>query len=133
VVEARLELYEQTNPSGYQIAAILSNLAQLLVNELQAGRAATTRLAEAKRYAEKALVIRATLDASGEIWKSLYILAEIADIEGHAEEARDYRRRERETFAAFDGNRYHIDQQHESLIAAIGCCRPGRCTGTRKG
>ena len=49
----------------------------------------------------------------------------IADLEGHAEEARDYRRRERETFAAFAGNRYHIDQQHGQLIAAIAAAAQG--------
>jgi tetratricopeptide (TPR) repeat protein len=77
-----LELYEQANPGGPDSARTLHNLANLLVNEVQASRAATTRLAEAKRYAEQALAIRETLDA-------------------------------------FEGNRYHIYQQHGQLIAAI--------------
>ena len=106
-------------------ATILNNLANLLVNEVRAGRAATTRLTEAKRYAEQALAIKETLDASSEIWTTLDILAEIADLEGHAEEARNYRRRERETYAAFAGNRYHIDQQHGQLIAAIAAAAQG--------
>jgi tetratricopeptide (TPR) repeat protein len=120
-----LELYEQTNPGGPGQARSLSNLASLLMNEVQAGRAATTRLAEAKHYAEQSLAIREKLDASQEIWNSLDTLAEIADLEGHAEEARDYRRRELETFAAFAGNRYHIDKQHGQLIAAIVAASQG--------
>ncbi|MFL5804278.1 MAG: hypothetical protein ACJ8CR_21355, partial [Roseiflexaceae bacterium] len=40
-------------------------------------------------------------------------------MEGRADAARDYRRRERATFAAFAGNRWHIDRQHGRLIAAI--------------
>ena len=88
-----LELYEMANPGGAEIASVLNNLAILLVNEVRAGRAATTRLADAKRYAEQALAIKETLDASQRIWTTLNILARIADREGHAEEARDYRRR----------------------------------------
>ncbi len=120
-----LELYEQTNPGGPESARTLSNLANLLVDEVQAGRAATTRLAEAQRYARQALTIDETLDASMEIWQDFAILAEIADLEGYVEEVRDYRRRERETYAAFAGNRYHIDQQHGPLIAAIAAAAQG--------
>jgi hypothetical protein len=46
-------------------------------------------------------------------------------MEGHADEARDYRHREREAYAAFEGNRYHIDQQHGKLIAAIAAAAQG--------
>jgi hypothetical protein len=120
-----LELIGQADPGGVENARILNNLANLLVDEVQAGRAATTRLVDAKRYAEQALAIRETLDASSEIWNTLSILAEIADIEGHAEEARDYRRRARATFAAFGGNRYHIDSQHGSLIRDIAVAANG--------
>ena len=83
------------------------------------------RLAEAKRYAGQALAIRETLDASSKIWSTLSILGDIADLEGRAEEARDYRRREREVFAAFEGNRYHIDRQHGQLIAVIAAAAQG--------
>src|SRR6266567_3168377 len=120
-----LELYEQTDPGGPSTARILNNLADLLVKEVRAEHAAPIRLAEAKRYAEQALAIKETLDASQRIWTTLTILAEIADIEGQAKEAWDYRRRERETFAAFAGNRYHIDQQHGKLIAAIAAAAQG--------
>jgi hypothetical protein len=66
-----------------------------------------------------------TFDASSGVWSTLSILANIADLEGHAEEARNYRLRERETFAAFEGNRYHIDQQFGKLIAAIAATAQG--------
>ena len=120
-----LELHEQTNPGGPETALILSNLANLLVNEVNADRAATTRLIDAKHYAEQALAIDETLDTSQLIWTTLGVLADIADLQGHAEEARNYSRRERETFAAFAGNRYHIDQRHGHLIAAIAAAAQG--------
>ena len=120
-----LELFEQADPGGSEKVGALNNLAVLLVNEVRAGRAPTTRLAEAKSYAEQALAIDQTRDASSEIWNTLSILADIADLEGRAEEARDYRRRARETFAAFAGNRYHIDRQHGQLIAAIAAAALG--------
>ncbi len=121
-----LELDERVQPGSPSQARDLSNLANLLVSEVDAGRAAKTRLAEAKSYAERALAIDQTLDASAaEIWKDFGLLAIIADLEGRAEEARDYRHRERETFAAFEGNRYHIDLQHGQLIAAIAAAAKG--------
>ncbi len=119
-----LELDERAQP-GSPHPKHLNNLAVLLVDEVRAGRAPTTRLAEAKSYAEQALAIKETRDASSGIWNTLSILADIADLEGRAEEARDYRRRERETFAAFAGNRYHIDRQHGQLIAAIAAAALG--------
>ena len=120
-----LELIGKADPGGVENARILNNLAFLLMNEVRAGRAATMRLAEAKGYAKQALAIIETLDASAQNWTTLNILAKIADMEGHAEEAREYRRRQRETFAAFAGNRYHIDQQHGPLIAAVAAAAQG--------
>ncbi len=46
-------------------------------------------------------------------------------MEGRTEEARNYRRRERESFAAFAGNRYHIDRQHRQLISDIAAAAKG--------
>src|SRR5207253_10743077 len=110
-----IELKAQVEPGSSSHANSLKNLARLLVDEVKAGRVATTRLAEAKRYAEQALAIDETLDTSTEIWQDFAILAEIADEESQAKEARNYRRSEREAYAAFAGNRYHIDQQHGPL------------------
>jgi hypothetical protein len=103
----------------------LSNLASLLLNEVNAGLLSKTRLADARGYAEQALAIREKLDASSPIWTTLSILANIADLDGRTEAAQNYRRRERETFAAFEGNRYHIDRQHGQLIAAIAAAAKG--------
>jgi hypothetical protein len=83
------------------------------------------RLNEARNYTERALTIKEKLDASSEIWTTLSILADIADLEGRTEEARNYHRRERETFAAFEGNRYHIDRQHGQLITDIATAAKG--------
>ncbi len=120
-----LELCEQVQFSGFQYAFVLNNIANLLKNEVEGGRASNTRLAEARDYAERALTIKETLDASAEIWAALGILADIADLEGQTEAARDYRRRERETFAAFAGNRYHIDQQFGQFISDVVAAAKG--------
>lgn len=106
----------------------LNNLASLLMSEIRAGRMRRERLAEARGYAERALVIRETLDASSEIWKTLSILAELADLAGSPDQARVYRRRERETFAQFAGNRWHIDNDFGDLIRDIAAVARGDAT-----
>jgi tetratricopeptide (TPR) repeat protein len=117
-----IEIAEQLKDER-KIASRLNNLASLLLDEAPAGD--TARLAEARRLAERALDIKETFDVSSEIWTTLNILAEIAALEGRVDAAREYRRRERETFAAFAGNRWHIDQQHGQLIAAIAAAAQG--------
>jgi tetratricopeptide (TPR) repeat protein len=101
-----------------EVANYSNNLAALLIDEVHAGRMPAARLAEARGYAERALEIRETLDASSEIWMTLSILAGIAEQEGEREAARSYHRRERESFAAFAGNRWHIDQIFGAFIRA---------------
>jgi tetratricopeptide (TPR) repeat protein len=118
-----LDLVERVQPNSASHAIHLNNLAYLLCNEVRAERESQSRLTEARNYAEQALKVRETLDASSEIWMTLNILASIAEIEGRAEEAQAYCRRERETFAAFAGNRYHIDRQHGPLIVAIAAAQ----------
>jgi len=120
-----LELDERVRSDSREQAAILNNLAGLLKNEVRAGRAPATRLAEARGYAERALAIRETLDASSEIWQTLNILADIAKLEGQADEARDYRRRERESYAAFEGNRYYIDRQYGWFVSGVVAAMKG--------
>src|SRR6266566_3342443 len=95
------------------------------MNEVRMGQAPATRLIEARDYAERALAILKTLDASSGIWATLSVLARVAEMEGRAEAAQDYRRRERESFAAFAGNRYHIDRQHRQLISDIAAAAKG--------
>jgi tetratricopeptide (TPR) repeat protein len=114
-----LGLDERIHPGSPSHARDLNTLARLLLNEVQTGRAPIERLAEARDYAEQALAIRETFDASSEVWVTLSILADIADKDRRVEVARDYRHRERETFAVFAGNRYIIDREFESLIADV--------------
>lgn len=119
-----LELDEQVHPDSHSVARDCTNLAYLLLNEVRAGRAPLTRLAEARSYAERALAIRKTLGASLPIL-TLHVLADIADLEGRAETARDYRRLGRETYVADARNRYDIDRQYGSHIATIVAATKG--------
>lgn len=120
-----LEIGERVYPKSSSQATQFNNLAALLVSAVKADREPRARLAEAERYAQKALAIKENRDGSSEIWTTLHILAEIADLAGRTEAAQKYRRRERETFAAFVGNRYHIDQQFGHFIAAIAVAAQG--------
>jgi hypothetical protein len=113
------EFDRQVDPGGPNQAKDLTNLASLLTEEIRAGRAPITRLVEARGYAEQALAIKELLDASSEIWTTLGILAQIAELEGRPDSVQVYRRRQRETLAAFAGNRYSIEQEFGALIAAI--------------
>jgi tetratricopeptide (TPR) repeat protein len=117
--QGALERIERVEPGGISHAYSLSNLADLLATEVQAGRAPKTRLAEARHYAEQVLRIEEQLGVSSEQWKTFSILAQIAELEENQEGARGYRQRERESFAAFAGNRAQMDRQYGSLIAAI--------------
>ncbi len=114
------------DPGGQGSAGDLNNLAFLLLQEVQAARAPRSRLAEARNYAERALAIKEKVDASvGEIWNTLGHLVSIAELEGRTEEARNYQRRERETFAAFEGNRSRIDHRFGSFIADVVAAAKG--------
>ena len=121
-----LEFDKQVDPGGPNQATDLTNLASLLTEEVQAGRAPVTRLVEARGYAEQALAIKELLDASSEIWTTLGILAQLAELEGRPDSVQAYRRRQRETLAAFSGNRYNIDQEFGALIAAIAAATGDR-------
>jgi hypothetical protein len=107
------------------IAAYRNNLANVLMNEVRGGGMPGERLPEARDHAERALAIVETLDASEEIWETLMILAEIANMEGKIEVSRGYRQRERETFAAFAGNRHYINVKLGKLISAIAIASQG--------
>jgi tetratricopeptide (TPR) repeat protein len=108
------------------LAKYSDNLANLLKDEVRAGRMPAARLAEARGFAERALKIMETLNASSEIWMTLSIMAGIAELEGDAQAARGYRRREREGFAAFAGNRWHIDQQFGAFIQKCAAASLGQ-------
>jgi tetratricopeptide (TPR) repeat protein len=102
-----------------KVALCSNSLANLLENEVRAGRLPSERLVEARGYAERALRIRETLDTSAEIWRTQAILGDIAELEGDIQAARDFRRRERESFAAFAGNRWRIDNDLGELLPVL--------------
>ncbi|HEY1353099.1 MAG TPA: CHAT domain-containing protein [Ktedonobacteraceae bacterium] len=110
---------ERVEPDSTAHAKILSNLSNLFVEEVRAGRAARDRLIEARRCIEQARRIEEQPGLSAEIWTTYRILARLAELEEKPEAARDYRRKERESYAAFAGNRYQIDRQYADLIKAI--------------
>jgi len=111
-----LERVERVDTGNSLYATCLSNLADVLVDEVQAGIISRERLREALCYAEQALTIKEGMDASKNNWSTLSVLAKIADLEGQAEAARIYRHRARENFAAFAGNRDYIDRNLGKLI-----------------
>ena len=120
-----LELEKQAYPRKTTYALYLHNLASLLVREVQMGRAPMNRLIEARGYAEQAQAIQETQAVSANTWKTFSILVDIAEKEGRTEAARDYRRRERETYIAFEGNHHSIDRQFGELIAIIASAAQG--------
>lgn len=120
-----LELEKQVYPRKTTYALYLYNLASLLVGEVQVGRVPMNRLIEAWGYAEQAQAIQETQAVSANTWKTFSILADIAEMEGRMGAARDYRRRERETYIAFEGNHHSIDRQFGELIAIIAIAARG--------
>lgn len=106
-IEGFRAIGDETSPSK-----ILSNLAGLL--QSQPGR-----LDEARQLAEEALAIKQTLDpGAAEIWTTYTILAKIADQQGRAAAAQDYRRQARAARAAFDGTQHEL-KKHQDLIVAV--------------
>ncbi|WP_437954179.1 hypothetical protein [Sorangium sp. So ce296] len=113
-----MRTFQDLKDAAHQ-AILLNNLAELIQHEARAGRYPASRLAEARALAEQCLKIMRTLDASSEPWKTLDILASIAEEEGDDDAARGYRREARETFAAFPGSRYYIDKRFAQFIQAL--------------
>lgn len=93
-----------------EMAATCNNLANLYLDQ--------NRLGEAEAYARRALAIKETLDVSAEPWTTYAILAEIAAAQGDSAAARDWRRKEQESFAAYAGARHEITQ-YGGLISAV--------------
>jgi tetratricopeptide (TPR) repeat protein len=120
-----LERFAQAQSKGSEYARALYNLAALLVIEFRAGNVAPARLAEAKCHAEQALAIEEMCEVSESLWKNFNILAEIATLEGQEVVAHHNRRRTRETFAAFSGNRYQIERLFGPLIVAAATAAQG--------
>jgi tetratricopeptide (TPR) repeat protein len=86
------------------------NIADLLKNQ-------PDRLPEAQQLAEQALAVKETLDpATTEIWLTYELLAQIADKQDNAQEAKKNRRLAREAKANFAGTRYELKQKYSQLI-----------------
>ncbi|GAA5529118.1 tetratricopeptide repeat protein [Herpetosiphon gulosus] len=111
---------------AFEKAAMLNNLADLIADQIQIGTWPSSRLAEAQGYAEQALSLMQTIDSAiAEVWKIFILLAKLADLAGQAAQAADYLQQARISFAAHAANRWHIDQQHGKLIAAIVAASQG--------
>jgi tetratricopeptide (TPR) repeat protein len=96
------------------VSAMLNNLADLLQTQGDAAR-----LAAAQQLAEEALALGQTLDpAAAQIWNTYTTLAKIALQQGDQPTARGYRRQARQSYAAFAGSQYEL-QQHEGLMQAV--------------
>lgn len=110
-------MYVQVAPGSHSLMVCLNGLAHLLVNEDYPDRMA--HLAEAHQYAEQARQMAEKLPIEDETWTLYRVLATIADLEGHTNEAESFWRREREVYAAFLPHRAEIDQKYGSFIANI--------------
>jgi tetratricopeptide (TPR) repeat protein len=99
-----------------RVARALTNLADLLQNE-------ANRLPEARQLAEEALAIKQTLNpAVAKIWTTYNTLAEIADKQGDANQARDYRCLSRQAKAAFAGTQYELRKYGQLIRDSSGSC-----------
>lgn len=76
------------------------------------------RLDEAATYIEKAIQFYETVQDIENTVRAYNVAAQIAEQRGQAAEAREWRRKEQETFAAFAGSDTQI-KQYEPLIQAI--------------
>ncbi len=112
-----LDLVERLHPERRALAYV--NIADFLGRGINERRISPARLAETRRYAEQALAILERLDSSAEIWRALYLLGALARMEGRTKAAQSYRRRERETYAAFEPNRSAMDHKYGTLIAEV--------------
>ncbi|RLC87344.1 MAG: hypothetical protein DRI79_08780, partial [Chloroflexi bacterium] len=102
------------------LAALLLDVEALPPEERPAPFRGRDLLAEAEEYAHRAREIREALDdPSSEVWKTYATLAIIAKRRGRAEEARAWRRREQESFAAFAGAEAQLPQWVGPVVAAV--------------
>jgi tetratricopeptide (TPR) repeat protein len=109
-----LKVSKQTN-NHRDMARYLYNIANTLRRNQPA------RLTEAQQLAEQALaIIKKTLEpVTAEIWEIYGILADIANKQGNAQEAKKNRRLAREAKANFAGTRDELKQEHSELILAV--------------
>lgn len=112
-----LDMFERVAPGSHSLMVCLNGLAHLLINTDYPDRMA--HLAEAHRDAEQALQMAEKLPVEDKTWTLYRVRATIADLEGQANIAESYWRREREVYAAFPPHRAEIDQTYGAFIANI--------------
>lgn len=119
-LQRALTLSGQIDATGGEYASHLFNMANLLVQEVEAERVNDTsaQLAEAQSYVEQATTINERL-MSPDLWMNFHLLVRIANLQGRMETTHGYRRREREAYAAFAGHRSQIDQQFGVLLPVL--------------
>jgi tetratricopeptide (TPR) repeat protein len=110
-------MFERIAPGSHSLMVCLNGLAHLLVNDDYPDRMA--HLAEAHQAAEQALQMTEKLPVEEKTWTLYRVRATIAELEGRADEAESYWRREREVYAAFPPHRAEIDQTYGAFIATI--------------
>jgi tetratricopeptide (TPR) repeat protein len=114
-----IEMFEELGAKR-ELAVAASNLANLCLSQ---NRLDEAMLSKAETYAHKAREIKEDLDLSSEPWTTYSILAEIAEQRGQTEEARRWRRKEQETFAAFAGSDHQIRQWQPIIQAVVAACQ----------
>jgi hypothetical protein len=90
-------------------SAALANLARLIFEEVNAGRAEPGRLSEARGMARRAIRLQRELGGASEPWMTLNTLSRIAQRRGRDELAAAYRRCELDAYASFDANQARVD------------------------
>ncbi len=110
---------------GTEIATMANNLADFLLATYDSPDGPRPDLAEAERYARQALRIREGLGPSSEPWKTYGILASIAERGEQPEAARDYRRREQESYAAFPGNWARLERGFGPVVESVAAAARG--------
>jgi tetratricopeptide (TPR) repeat protein len=108
---------EQTDP-GLPDTSTLYELADLLVDQVQAKRSDPSLLTEAKRLAEQALTLQEKKEDPA-IYNTLDTLAQIAILEHHLQDARSLRHRMRDIYTTFSVNRSRLLPQWNKTIWAI--------------
>jgi len=99
-----------------ELSKWLNNLANLYLSQ--------GRLDEAARYAHRALkIVEAIGDPSLEIWKDYALQAEIAEAQGRASEAAQWRRKEQESYAAYAGAAHFVQQLQSLIQPVVAACQ----------
>jgi tetratricopeptide (TPR) repeat protein len=112
-----VRIAREADPTGGDYAMYLSNLANCLIQEVKKEKLqnVSLQMEEAREHAEQSLAIKQVLGDPG-LWYTFSILATIAEMQGRHEERCAYRRKERDAYASFGGNRYQIDRLFGGLF-----------------